>query len=124
MMHDPAFEALVNEIRPLIKEYTVTQVRDKFANGDSFIFIDVREDHEWDLGRIPNSIHIGRGIIERDIAANISDKNTEIILYCGGGFRSALSAYNLQKMGYTNVASMDGGIRGWKEMNLPLEIAP
>lgn len=122
MIHDPAFEALVNEIRPLIKEYTITQVRDKFANGNNFIFIDVREDHEWETSRIPNAIHIGRGVIERDIAANVSDKNTEIILYCGGGFRSALSAYNLQKMGYSNVASMDGGIRGWKEMNLPLDI--
>lgn len=120
MQHDPAFEALVNEIRPLIKEYTIEDVQAKFARGDKFIFIDVREDHEWNAGHIPQAIHLGRGIIERDIAATVADKSSEIVLYCGGGFRSALSAYNLQKMGYTNVVSMDGGIRGWKEHNLPL----
>lgn len=120
MQHDPAFEALVNEIRPLIKEYTIEDVQAKFARGDRFIFIDVREDHEWNAGHIPQAIHLGRGIIERDIAATVADKSSEIVLYCGGGFRSALSAYNLQKMGYTNVVSMDGGIRGWKERNLPL----
>ena len=120
MQHDPAFEALVNEIRPLIKEYTIEDVQAKLARGDTFTFIDVREDHEWSAGHISHAIHLGRGIIERDIAATVADKNSEIVLYCGGGFRSALSAYNLQKMGYTNVASMDGGIRGWKERNLPL----
>lgn len=121
MQHDPDFEILVNEIRPQIKEVTVTQVQQKFANGEQFAFVDVREDNEWVAGRIPNSIHIGRGVLERDIANNISDKSAEIILYCGGGFRSALAAYNLQKMGYSNVSSMDGGIREWKERSLPIQ---
>lgn len=121
MQHDPDFEILVNEIRPQIKELNVTQVQQKFAAGEKFIFIDVREDTEWDAGRIPNSIHIGRGVLERDIAANIADKSAEIVLYCGGGFRSALAAYNLQKMGYRNVSSMDGGIREWKERSLPIQ---
>ncbi|RTL13260.1 MAG: sulfurtransferase [Neisseriaceae bacterium] len=120
MQHDMSFQVLVDEVRPLIKELTVLQVKQKFDNGEQFVFIDVREDHEWIVSHIPKAIHIGRGILERDIAANISDKNTEIILYCGGGFRSALSAYNLQKMGYNNVASMDGGIREWKELDFPL----
>ncbi|RTL02065.1 MAG: sulfurtransferase [Proteobacteria bacterium] len=121
MQHDPDFETLVNEIRPQIKEYTIEEVQDKFANGDQFVFIDVREDHEWSAGHIPHAIHVGRGILERDIATKVANKDIEIVLYCGGGFRSALSAYNLQKMGYKNVSSMDGGIRGWKERNLPLE---
>lgn len=120
MQHDMSFQVLVDEVRPLIKELTVLQVKQKFDNGEQFVFIDVREDHEWIVSHIPKAIHIGRGILERDIAANISDKNTEIILYCGGGFRSVLSAYNLQKMGYNNVASMDGGIREWKELDFPL----
>lgn len=120
MQHDMSFQGLVDEVRPLIKELTVLQVKQKFDNGEKFVFIDVREDHEWVVSHIPKAIHIGRGILERDIASNISDKDSEIILYCGGGFRSALSAYNLQKMGYTNVASMNGGIREWKELDLPL----
>jgi rhodanese-related sulfurtransferase len=120
MQHDMSFQILVDEVRPLIKELTVLQVKQKFDNGEKFVFIDVREDHEWNVSHIPKAIHIGKGILERDIAANISDKNSEIILYCGGGFRSALSAYNLQKMGYTNVASMDGGIREWNDLGFPL----
>ena len=120
MQHDMSFQILVDEVRPLIKELTVLQVKQKFDNGEKFVLIDVREDHEWNVSHIPKAIHIGKGILERDIAANISDKNSEIILYCGGGFRSALSAYNLQKMGYTNVASMDGGIREWNDLGFPL----
>lgn len=115
MQHDPNFEKLVDEIRPSIKELNVSQVKQKFARGENFTFIDVREDNEWDASRIPNAIHIGRGVLERDIAKHVADQNTEIVLYCGGGFRSALAAYNLQKMGYTNVYSMDGGIRDWQE---------
>ena len=80
MQHDPDFEILVNEVRPQIKELSVTQVQQKFATGEKFIFIDVREDNEWDAGRIPNSIHIGRGVLERDIAVNIADKSAEIVL--------------------------------------------
>lgn len=121
MLHDPSFEKLVDSVRPQIKETDVATVAQRLINGEKLLLIDVREDHEWQASRIPNSIHLGRGIIERDIATIISDKNQEIILYCGGGFRSALSAYNLKQMGYQNVISMDGGIRGWKEANLPLD---
>lgn len=121
MLHDPSFENLVDSVRPQIKETDVATVAQRLADGEKLLLIDVREDHEWQVSRIPNSIHLGRGIIERDIASIISDKNQEIILYCGGGFRSALSAYNLKQMGYQNVISMDGGIRGWKEANLSLD---
>ncbi len=121
MLHDPEFEKIVNEIRPLIKELTVDQVYQKIVNGSKFILIDVREDHEWEKSRIIGAIHIGRGILERDIAQHITTKEIEIILYCGGGFRSALAAVNLQKMGYTNIFSMDGGIRHWQEQNYPIE---
>lgn len=115
MQHDPAFEQLVNEIRPQINECTIHDIKKRLDNNESFVLIDVREDHEWTQSHIPQAIHLGRGIIERDIGATVTDKNTEIVLYCGGGFRSALSAYNLKKMGYTNVTSMDGGVRAWKE---------
>ena len=121
MLHDPDFEKLVNSVRPQIKETNVAEISQRLNNGEKLLLIDVREDHEWLTARIPGSIHLGRGIIERDIASIITDKNQEIILYCGGGFRSALSAYNLQQMGYCNVISMDGGIRGWKEANLALD---
>ena len=121
MLHDPDFEKIVNEVRPLIKELNVQETYQKLQAQDNIILIDVREDHEWDNSRIPNSIHIGRGILERDIAKHISDKNTEIILYCGGGFRSALAAINLQKMGYTNVFSINSGIRDWQESGYTLE---
>lgn len=115
MKHDPSFEALVNEIKPLIKECTISDVQERLSTNKLFKLIDVREDHEWSVDRIPHSIHLGRGIIERDIASLVEDKSEEIILYCGGGFRSALAAYNLQKMGYSNVYSLIGGIRLWRE---------
>lgn len=121
MQHDPAFAQLVDEVRPLVKELTIQDVNEKMKNNENFIFIDVREDHEWQKARLPHAIHIGRGILERDIAANVTDKHQQIILYCGGGFRSALAAFNLQKMGYTNVYSMDGGFRSWQENNLPID---
>lgn len=121
MQHDLDFVALVDEVRPHIKELTVKQVKQKFDNKENFILIDVREDKEWETSRIPQAMHIGRGVLERDIAGNIKAKDQEIILYCGGGFRSALAAYNLQKMGYANVYSMDGGIRGWGEEAYPID---
>jgi rhodanese-related sulfurtransferase len=119
MKHSAAFEKLVDEIKPAIKEITIEQVREKQAKKEAFHFIDVREDHEWNEGRAQGAIHLGRGILERDIEKLIPDYNAEIILYCGGGYRSALAAYNAQKMGYTNVLSMAGGIRGWRELGLP-----
>lgn len=113
MQHANNFLALVEEYRPFVKETDVVEVAEKLKNHQDFILIDVREDNEWQQGHIPNAIHMGRGIIERDIEKTIPNKNAEIILYCGGGFRSILAGYNIQKMGYTNVISMDGGIRDW-----------
>ncbi len=120
MQHHSTFAHLVEEIRPQIKEITPLEVQQKLAAHESFTLIDVREDHEWSVKHIPQAIHIGRGILERDITTTIADHSQPIVLYCGGGFRSALAAYNLQKMGYTSVYSMSGGIREWQELNFPL----
>lgn len=121
MQHNENFLELVTSVRGKIKELSIDDVKNKFAKKDKFVFIDVREDHEWDKGHLPYAVHMGRGIIERDIETAIADKNTEIVLYCGGGFRSALSAYNLQLMGYNNVYSMDGGFRDWKNAGYGVE---
>ncbi|QVL33688.1 sulfurtransferase [Telmatocola sphagniphila] len=115
MQHSPGFLKIVNEVRPHIKECTVEDVKSRIQAGDKFVLIDVREESEWAAGRIPGAIHLGKGVIERDIESKIPDHGAPLILYCGGGFRSALAADNLQKMGYTNVISMDGGFRGWKD---------
>lgn len=119
MKHSPEFLKIVEDAKTRIKELSIQEVKTKLDNQEQFYFIDVREDHEWQQGHITNAEHLGRGIIERDIENKIPDKTSEIVLYCGGGFRSALSADNLQKMGYTNVYSMDGGYRDWKEANFP-----
>ena len=121
MVHSEGFLKVVNEAKGRIRETTPEDVRRKQESGDRFHFIDVREDNEWQRGHAAGAIHLGKGIIERDIEERIPDKNREIILYCGGGFRSALSADNLQKMGYKNVVSMDGGWRRWKELGYPTE---
>lgn len=117
--HSEAFEKLVAEVMPRIKEISIEEVLEKQKSEQPFVLIDVREDHEWHEGRVPGSIHLGRGILERDIEKLVADKSTEVVLYCGGGYRSALSADNMQKMGYVNVLSMAGGIRGWRERQLP-----
>jgi rhodanese-related sulfurtransferase len=122
MQHNSNFLYLVEECRPLVKETDVPTVKIKLDAKEAFTLIDVREDHEWSQGHIPTAIHMGRGIIERDIEKTIPDKSAPIILYCGGGFRSVLSAYNLQKMGYTNVISMDGGVKDWLNSGHRLEI--
>ena len=119
--HAPEFLKLVESVRPHIKECTVADVKQKLDRAETFQLVDVREDHEWQAGHLPKAMHLGKGIIERDVEAKIPDKGTPIVLYCGGGFRSALAADNLQKMGYTRVISMDGGFRGWKEAGLPIE---
>lgn len=119
MKHTDAFERLVAEIKPNIREISIDEVLAKQERKDKFRLVDVREDHEWTEGKVPGAEHIGRGILERDIEKHIPDYNEEIVLYCGGGYRSAMSAYNIQKMGYTNVLSMAGGMRGWRERNLP-----
>ena len=119
--HTPQFLAIVNDARARVRECTVQDVKDRLARGERFTLVDVREDHEWNAGHLPGAVHLGKGIIERDIETKIPDPATEMVLYCGGGFRSALAADNLQKMGYTNVISMDGGFRGWKDAGLPIE---
>ncbi|MCC2625534.1 MAG: rhodanese-related sulfurtransferase [Burkholderiales bacterium] len=122
MQHQTNFLQLVEEYRPLVKETDVPTVKTKLDAKEDFILIDVREDHEWSQGHLPTAIHMSRGIIERDIEKTVPNKSAPIILYCGGGFRSVLSAYSLQKMGYTNVISMDGGVRDWLNHGYRLEI--
>jgi rhodanese-related sulfurtransferase len=121
MKHSPGFLALVNQAKQRIKQTTVAAVAQRLDRGDKLTLVDTREDDEWRAGHIVGAIHIGKGVIERDIETKLPDKTQEIILYCGGGFRSALAADMLQQMGYTNVSSMDGGIRGWRAANLPEE---
>ncbi len=120
MIHSEGFLKLVDDAKTRISEITVEEVRAKQNRGEQFLFVDVREDMEWAAGRAAGSIHLGKGIIERDIEHAIPDKNAEIVLYCGGGFRSALAADALQKMGYRRVKSMAGGIRTWRERGLPV----
>jgi rhodanese-related sulfurtransferase len=121
MQHSPGFLKIVTDAKTRVRELTVAQVAAKIAKGDKFTFVDVREDDEWRAGRAKGAVHLGKGVIERDIEEEIPDKGTELVLYCGGGFRSALAADALQKMGYTNVWSMDGGIKGWRAAGLPEE---
>src|SRR5271154_5753785 len=121
MKHAPAFLAIVNDAKSRVKETDVPAINKRMDAGEKFHLVDVREDSEWAKGHLPGAVHLGKGVIERDIEATIPEKSAEIVLYCGGGFRSALSADNLQKMGYTNVVSMDGGWRGWTEAGLPIE---
>jgi rhodanese-related sulfurtransferase len=118
--HSPAFLALVNDAKKRVRETTVDKVKSRLDRGELLLIVDVREDHEWAKDHLPGAVHLGKGVIERDAEACLKDKGAEIILYCGGGFRSALAADNLQRMGYTNVVSMDGGIRGWREKGYPL----
>jgi rhodanese-related sulfurtransferase len=118
--HSPAFLALVNEAKSRIRETTVAEVKKRFDRGEKLLIVDVREDNEWAKDHLPGAVHLGKGIIERDAEVKLPDRSAEIILYCGGGFRSALAADNLQKMGYTNVVSMDGGIRDWRDKGYPL----
>ena len=118
--HTPRFLAIVNDAKKRVRETTVDQIHARIKNGDKFVLVDVREDNEYAKDHLPRAIHLGKGVIERDIEQRVPDTSAEIILYCGGGFRSAMAADNLQKMGYTNVISMDGGIREWREKGYPL----
>lgn len=115
MDHPPQFLKIVDDARSRVRELTVADVKRKLDAGETFHLVDVREESEFGRGRMPGAVHIGKGVIERDIEKAIPDPGAEIVLYCGGGYRSALAADNLQKMGYTNVWSMDGGFRGWRE---------
>ena len=121
MAHAPQFLKLVQEAKKRIKETNVQDVKRRRDAEERFILVDVREDSEWARGHLPGAVHLGKGIIERDIEQTLPDTSAKLILYCGGGFRSALAADNLQKMGYTNVESMDGGWKGWLEAGLPTE---
>jgi rhodanese-related sulfurtransferase len=121
MDHSPRFLALVDDARARIRETDVETVAERLRRGDDFLLVDVREESEWARGHLPGAVHLGKGVIERDIEGRVPDPETEIVLYCGGGYRSALAADALQQMGYTHVASMDGGFRGWKEAGHPVE---
>jgi rhodanese-related sulfurtransferase len=119
MAHSPKFLQLVQDAKKRVKETNVSDVKRRIDAGEKFVLVDVREESEWAMGHVPKAIHLGKGVIERDIEQRVPDSSSKVILYCGGGFRSALVADNLQKMGYTNVESMDGGWKGWLDAGLP-----
>jgi len=119
MQHSTGFLNLVNDAKTRVKETNVAETKKALDAGEKLHLVDVREESEWARGHLPGAVWMGKGIIERDVEQMIPDKNAKIVLYCGGGFRSALAADDLQKMGYTNVISMDGGWRGWTEAGLP-----
>jgi rhodanese-related sulfurtransferase len=119
MAHSSQFLKLVQDAKKNVKETNVADVKRRSDAGEKFLLVDVREDNEWAKGHLPGAVHLGKGIIERDIEQRVPDTSARVILYCGGGFRSALAAENLQRMGYTNVESMDGGWKGWLEAGLP-----
>ena len=121
MAHAARFLALVNDAKKRIKETNVGDMKRRMDAGEKIVLVDVREESEWAQGHLPGAIHLGKGIIERDIEQRVPDTGAKIVLYCGGGFRSALTADNLQKMGYTNVESMDGGWKGWIGAGLPTQ---
>jgi rhodanese-related sulfurtransferase len=121
MKHNPGFLKIVEQARRVIRECTVADVKARMDRGERFHFVDVREDSEYAKDRVAGAWHIGRGVLERDIESLIPDKQAGIVLYCGGGFRSALAADSLRQMGYANVTSMDGGIRVWREAGYPIE---
>jgi rhodanese-related sulfurtransferase len=118
--HSPGFLKIVEDARKRVREVTIDDVKAKLDRGEKFLLVDVREESEYAADHLPGAVHLGKGIIERDIEDRVPDPNTPMVLYCGGGFRSALAADNLQKMGYTQVLSMDGGIRGWREKGFKL----
>jgi len=118
--HPPRFLKIVEDAKRRVRETNVDKVKTQMDRGEKIVLVDVREESEFAKDHLPGAIHLGKGIIERDIESRVPDPATPLVLYCGGGFRSALAADNLQKMGYTQVLSMDGGIREWREKRLPL----
>lgn len=120
MKHSPGFLKIVEDAKSRVREISIDEVRRKLESGKAKL-IDVREDSEWAAGHARGAQHLGKGVIERDIEQSVPDKNAELILYCGGGFRSALATDSLQKMGYTNISSMAGGWRGWQAAGGPIE---
>lgn len=121
MDHSPRFLKLCEDVRSRVKEVSTDEIAARLARGDRFELVDVREQSEFAAGRIRGARHLGKGIIERDIEKTIPDLDADIVLYCGGGFRSALAAETIQRMGYKNVTSMAGGWREWKEKKLPVD---
>jgi rhodanese-related sulfurtransferase len=119
MQHSDNFMKIVNDAKTRVKETNVPDVKKRRAAGEKFLLVDVREESEWKAGHAVDAVHLGKGVIERDIVKAIPDPSAKVILYCGGGFRSALAADNIQKMGYTNVESMDGGFKAWLEEGMP-----
>ena len=120
MDHTVRFEKICDEARSRIRETTIDEIKERIASGEELHLIDVREESEWEEGHLPGAVHLSKGIIERDIEEHFPDYSTEIVLYCGGGYRSALATDNVQKMGYANVISMDGGYRGWTDAGYPV----
>lgn len=118
--HSARFLKIVDDARQRIRETSIDEVKARLDRGEKFLLVDVREESEYANDHLPGAIHLGKGIIERDIEERVPELGTPVVLYCGGGYRSALAADNLQKMGYTRVLSMDGGIRGWRERHFPL----
>jgi rhodanese-related sulfurtransferase len=121
MKHSPGFLKIVNDAKSRIQEADFREVKQWMDNRQEITLVDVREESEWARGHLPGAVHMGKGVIERDIEGAFPDKDSRLVLYCGGGFRSALAADNLQQMGYTNVVSMDGGWRGWTEAGFPVD---
>jgi rhodanese-related sulfurtransferase len=121
MKHNPGFLKLVDAARARVKEWSAAEAKSKLDRGEVAYFVDVREDHEFAKDHAKGARHLGKGVIERDIETVVPDKHASIVLYCGGGYRSALAADALQQMGYTNVVSMDGGIKAWREAGYPME---
>ena len=119
--HSPGFLALVDEAKARIRRIDIAQLQQMRAAGETFLLVDIREESEWAAGHAADAMHLGKGIIERDIEVRVPDPNTTLVLYCGGGYRSALAADNLQKMGYRNVISLDGGWRAYQAAGLPVE---
>src|SRR5580700_6463591 len=119
--HSPQFLKLVTDAKSRVRECTLDDVKTRLAGGEKFLLVDVREESEYAAGHAAGAIHLGKGVIERDVEAKVPDPSTSLVLYCGGGFRSALAADALQKMGYTNVISMDGGWSAWTQAGMPVE---
>ena len=121
MAHSPEFLKLVNDAKSRVRETDINGYKKMLANGERPLLVDTREESEWAAGHAAGAVHLSKGIIERDIEAKVPDKNTQMVLYCGGGFRSALAADAMQKMGYSNVISLDGGWRAWQQSGMPIE---
>ena len=121
MKHSLEFLAIVNDAKTRVKQWGSREVKQRLDDGEKLTLVDVREDNEWARGHLPGAIHLSKGIIERDIETAVPDKSATLVLYCGGGFRSALAVDNLRKMGYTNCITMDGGWRSWTAAGFPTE---